>query len=73
MQQIDIALDKLLVSELNARKDLQAGQEDSGIDELASNIRQQGLLSPPIVRPTADGRYQVLVGDGPRQETHQQG
>lgn len=62
MQQIDIALDKLLVSELNARKDLQAGQEDSGIDELASSIRQQGLLSPPIVRPTADGRYEVLVG-----------
>jgi ParB/RepB/Spo0J family partition protein len=62
MQQIDIALDKLLVSALNARKDLQAGQEDSGIDELASSIRQQGLLSPPIVRPTADGRYEVLVG-----------
>lgn len=62
MQQVDIALEKLLVSELNARKDLQAGQEDSGIDELASSIRQQGLLSPPIVRPTADGRYEVLVG-----------
>lgn len=62
MRQVDIALDKLLVSALNARKDLQAGQEDSGIDELASSIRQQGLLSPPIVRPTSDGRYEVLVG-----------
>jgi len=62
MQQIDIALDKLVVSALNARKDLDAGQEDSGIDELASSIRQQGLLSPPIVRPAADGRYEVLVG-----------
>jgi ParB family chromosome partitioning protein len=62
MQQIEIALDKLLVSALNARKDLQAGQEDSGIDELASSIRQQGLLSPPIVRATTDGRYEVLVG-----------
>lgn len=62
MQQVDIALDKLFVSALNARKDLQAGQEDSGIDELASSIRQQGLLSPLIVRPTADGRYEVLVG-----------
>jgi ParB/RepB/Spo0J family partition protein len=62
MQQIDIALDKLLVSALNARKDLQAGQDDSGIDELASSIRQHGLLSPPIVRATADGQYEVLVG-----------
>ena len=62
MRQVDIALGKLLVSELNARKDLQAGQEDFGIDELASSIRKQGLLSPPIVRPTVDGRYEILVG-----------
>jgi ParB/RepB/Spo0J family partition protein len=38
------------------------GQEDSGIEELASSIRQQGLLSPPIVRPCANGQYEVLVG-----------
>ena len=62
MRQMTIALDRLIVSALNARKDLHAGQEDSGIDELASSIRQQGLLSPPIVRPTPDGRYEVLVG-----------
>ncbi len=62
MRQVDIALDKLFVSTLNARKDLHAGQEDSGIDELASSIRQQGLLSPPIVRPTSDGHFEVLVG-----------
>lgn len=62
MRQVDIALDKLVVSSLNARKDLHAGQEDSGIDELASSIQQQGLLSPPIVRPTGDGRFEILVG-----------
>lgn len=62
MRQIDIPLDHLIVSALNARKDLHAGQEDSGIEELASSIRQQGLLSPLIVRPAADGRYEVLVG-----------
>jgi ParB family chromosome partitioning protein len=62
MQQVDIVSDKLIVSTLNARKDLQAGQEDSGITELASSIRQQGLLSPLIVRPAGDGRYEVLVG-----------
>lgn len=62
MRHLNIALDRLAVSTLNARKDLQAGQEDSGIEELASSIRQQGLLSPPIVRPLPDGRYEVLVG-----------
>lgn len=62
MRQMDIPLEKLIVSDLNARKDLHAGEEDSGIEELASSIRQQGLLSPPIVRPTADGHYEVLVG-----------
>lgn len=62
MRQVDVPLDKLFVSKLNARKDLQAGQEDSGIDELASSIRQKGLLSPPIVRLSMDGCYEVLVG-----------
>jgi ParB family chromosome partitioning protein len=62
MRQIDIPLEKLYVSGLNVRKDLQAGQEDSGIDELASSILRQGLLSPLIVRKAADDRYEVLVG-----------
>ncbi len=62
MRQIDIPLDQLTVSKLNARKDLHAGEEDSGIGELAASIKQQGLLSPLIVRPVAEGRYEVLVG-----------
>lgn len=62
MQNVVIPLDKLLVSNLNARKDLRAGQEDSGIEELAASIHQQGLLCPLIVRPTDDKRYEVLVG-----------
>jgi ParB family chromosome partitioning protein len=62
MRQVDIPLDRLVVSTLNARKDLLAGQEDSGLEELAASIRQQGLLSPPIVRPTLDGHFEVLVG-----------
>jgi ParB family chromosome partitioning protein len=62
MRQMEIPLDHLIVSDLNARKDLHAGQEDSGIAELASSIQRQGLLSPPIVRPCANGQYEVLVG-----------
>jgi ParB/RepB/Spo0J family partition protein len=62
MQQIDIPLSELSVSALNARKDLDAGQEDSGIFELALSISQQGLLSPLIVRHAGDGQYEVLAG-----------
>lgn len=62
MTYIDIPLDKLFVSPLNARKDLAAGQEDASLEELASSIRQQGLLSPLIVRSAPDDRYEVLAG-----------
>ena len=62
MKQVEIPLDALTVSNLNARKDLQAGEEDSGIEELATSIKKQGLLSPLIVRPKDKGRYEVLVG-----------
>ncbi len=62
MEQVNVPLNKLFVSKLNARKNLQAGEEDSGIEELASSILQKGLLSPPIVRKSSDGRYEVLVG-----------
>jgi hypothetical protein len=65
IHQVDIALDKLFVSALNARKDLHAGQEDSGIDELGSSIRRQGLLSPPIVRPTPDSRWAAATARMP--------
>ncbi len=62
MQHMEIPLKKLSVSKLNTRKDLQAGQEDSGISELASSIRKQGLLNPLIVRSTSGGKYEVLSG-----------
>lgn len=51
-----LPLSALLVSSLNTRRDLAAGQEDSGINELAASIREKGLLQPITVRPTAGGR-----------------
>ena len=62
MRHVDIPLDQLTVSNSNARKDLHAGEEDSGISELANSIKQRGLLQPLIVRPLSMGRYEVLVG-----------
>lgn len=62
MHATPIPLTKLIVSTLNVRKALDAGQEDSNIDELAASIREKGLLSPLTVRPLADGRFEILVG-----------
>ncbi len=61
-RQANLPLASLFVSGLNTRRDLAAGQEDSGIDELASSIREKGLLQPITVRPASGGRYEVVVG-----------
>ena len=62
MQTTPIPLTLLVVSNLNVRKALDAGQEDSNVEELAASIREKGLLSPLTVRPLSDGRFETLVG-----------
>lgn len=62
MQSIDIPLERLALSRLNVRKNLDAGQEDSSVEELAHSISRQGLLSPLIVRATSNGNYEVISG-----------
>lgn len=62
MHATPIPLTKLIVSILNVRKALDAGQEDSNVEELAASIREKGLLSPLTVRPLPDGLFEILVG-----------
>ncbi len=59
---LEIPMAKLQVSSPNTRKDLQAGQEDAGIDELAEDIKAKGLINPLTVRPLDDGTYEVVAG-----------
>lgn len=33
------------------------------IEELASSIKKDGLLQPIVVRPTANGKYQIIAGE----------
>jgi len=33
------------------------------LEELASSIRNQGLMQPIIVRPTGDGRFEIIAGE----------
>ena len=62
MHTTPVPMAQLVVSTLNVRKTLDAGQDDSNIEELAASIREKGLLSPLTVRPLADGRFEILVG-----------
>ena len=62
MQVKDIDMDKIIVSELNTRKDLNAGTEEGGIGDLANSIKEKGLLSPITVRVRTDGGYELIVG-----------
>jgi ParB family transcriptional regulator, chromosome partitioning protein len=36
---------------------------DESLDELAASIAQRGVIQPVIVRPAADGRYQLVAGE----------
>ncbi len=62
--QKDIPLDLLSVSNLNTRRDLDAGQEDSSIQDLAVSIKDKGLIQPITVRqlPSDEGKYEVIIG-----------
>ena len=57
----DIPLSKITVSDLNVRKNLEAGHEDSTLDDLAESIKENGLLNPIIVIQKEDS-YELVVG-----------
>jgi len=58
----DIPLNLLSISNLNTRRDLEAGQEDASIQDLALNIQEKGLLQPITVRQLPGGKYEVIIG-----------
>ncbi len=36
---------------------------EEGLSELADSIRQQGIISPIIVRKTLAGKYEIIAGE----------
>jgi ParB family chromosome partitioning protein len=62
MQVLDLPLDLIDISQQNVRKNLEDGEADSAISDLASSIERQGLLSPIIVYRKLDGRYALIAG-----------
>lgn len=37
--------------------------DEGALDELARSVKAQGLLQPIVVRPLADGRYELVAGE----------
>ena len=62
MEVKDIKIDLINVSSLNTRKDLEAGTEDTSLDDLATSIKEKGLLSPITVQRKDDGTYDLIAG-----------
>ena len=58
---IEVSIDELVVSLTNARKDVDAGQEDASLAGLAQSIKEHGLLNALTVRRRADGKYEILA------------
>ena len=62
MEVTDIPLEQIDISESNVRKNLDDGEADSSIPDLANSIERQGLLNPVTVY--RDGkRYCLVVGE----------
>lgn len=60
----DITPLKLKITEIEPnqnqpRKDF----DDGALGELADSIREHGILQPLVVRPLANGRYQIVAGE----------
>ncbi len=62
METKEIVLESIKVSDLNTRKDLEAGTEDASIDDLATSIQEHGLISPVTVVARSDGYYDLIAG-----------
>ena len=37
--------------------------DKAGLDDLTSSVKEHGVLQPILVRPLADGRYQLIAGE----------
>jgi|GEM_PF-884164 len=62
IQRIGIPVDDLILSKQNIRKNLDDGQEDSRIENLAGSIAKLGLRQALEVRQVSDHQYEIVAG-----------
>ncbi|NVD36345.1 ParB/RepB/Spo0J family partition protein [Marinobacter lutaoensis] len=55
----DIPVDLIQRGRYQPRRDM----DPAALQELADSIRQQGVMQPVVVRPVAEGRYELIAGE----------
>ncbi len=58
----EIALSDLVVSDINVRKQLTGDDDETNIQDLADDIKINGLINPITVRRKNDNLYEVIAG-----------
>ena len=58
---LNIELSKIIISHNNVRKNLEAGNEDSSIEDLAKSIDKNGLINPITVKQI-NGDFELIIG-----------
>ena len=53
-QAMELPVGQVVPSPINVRTDV------GDVSELTDSIREQGILEPLVVRPTQDGKYEVI-------------
>ena len=53
---MELPIELVVPSPINVRREV------GDVSELAESIREQGILEPLVVRPTQDGKYEVIIG-----------
>jgi ParB family chromosome partitioning protein len=61
MEVKEIDINTLFVSELNVRKTLTSDEDETGISDLANDIRANGLINPITVRKM-ESKYEIIAG-----------
>ena len=62
METVEVPLTAIRISPQNTRRDLESGNEDATLDDLADSIRELGLLQPVTVMKKSDGGYDLIAG-----------
>lgn len=61
MEVKELDINTLHVSDLNVRKILSSEEDETGISDLANDIRSNGLINPITVRKNGD-KYEIIAG-----------
>jgi ParB family chromosome partitioning protein len=56
---MELELDSIALNPRQPRKTL----DESAIRELAASIREHGIIQPVVVRPSGEGRYELVAGE----------